>query len=828
MSVFLYAPGVKVYIYTEKNGTLDISEDLVDGTLARRSDGVSTFTFDLQNARRKYDGVFAPNDRIVVMMKRVTWLRVFTGYLNQVPLITAWPQTVQMSASCSLKRLQYWYMDAGTQAFQSLVAGALASSKSQDDGGTSNAVLAILNSVVGWPASNVHIAGIPQSWFTFAYKIAKNVQAEAAEADALAQNFYAQLDGSGTVGGVTAGSAVPAGKLPAGPYGGITITQDQANVAALVYNVGASLGATTRDCTVAIMTAMDESALGANPQTNAGNGGSYGIFQQVPGDGWGTQAQVMNDSYAATAFYKVLLKITNRDSMQLYQEAQAVQHSATASGSNYEQFQQFAIAIVNVLAGGSGGAAAGTAPPQAGKPPKTSAPSSTTTGKATGADLLATAQHLAATQQVPYQWGGDSPPNDPDPTALDCSSAQQWIRYQTLGTLGGMPRVVDDQYSWCQKNGTIVTADQGMRIRGALMFMGPVAALVHIEMSCGDGVHTIGSHHSGTYFGEVSSQGAWSTAALQPDIDFSADGGVSTTSGGTGGTSSIQVSTVNTQPWYDPNDPFDKLFGASPWVPQYSVNVESQALTGVRALLNDQPLLPYLKNLLNSTMRSFSSAPNGDFIAWFPDYYGIWGTAAAMQIEPIELQDFTVYWSDDFFVTHQFTVAPYTTGLALDTLESVALSPLLDITTDGIATIDIPAIMYALFGLEPTKAQAANFISYIYKRFGARPDFQQLPGVVGPQGEFFSALFLFMRQWAYQYNADIPVTFMPEMWPGMLTQIPEFDFQAYVTTVTHQFSFGSEGGFSTTINVAAPARLSGGSLKGLVGLPIAGGLGVTP
>jgi hypothetical protein len=135
--------------------------------------------------------------------------------------------------------------------------------------------------------------------------------------------------------------------------------------------------------------------------------------------------------------------------------------------------------------------------------------------------------------------------------------------------------------------------------------------------------------------------------------------------------------------------------------------------------------------------------------------------------------------------------------------------------------------MYALFGLEPTKAAAQKFIDYIYKRFGARPDFEQMPGVVGPQGEFFSALFLFMQNWAYQYNADIPVTFMPELWPGMLVQIPAFGFQAYVTTVTHQFTFGQGGGFTTSVNIAAPARLPGNGNKSggqLIGLPVAGGL----
>src|SRR5581483_10327444 len=125
MSTLLYSPGIKVYVSTANNGTIDVSDDLVDGTMVRRSDGVSSFNFTLQNTRRKYDGIFAPNDRIVVTMKRISWVRVFTGYLNSVPLLTAWPRVVPLAASCSLKRLQYWYWDAGSPAAQTMVANAL-------------------------------------------------------------------------------------------------------------------------------------------------------------------------------------------------------------------------------------------------------------------------------------------------------------------------------------------------------------------------------------------------------------------------------------------------------------------------------------------------------------------------------------------------------------------------------------------------------------------------------------------------------------------------------------------------------------------------------
>ena len=78
-----------------------------------------------------------------------------------------------------------------------------------------------------------------------------------------------------------------------------------------------------------------------------------------------------------------------------------------------------------------------------------------------------------------------------------------------------------------------------------------------------------------------------------------------------------------------------------------------------------------------------------------------------------------------------------------------------------------------------------------------------------------------MRQFAYQYQASIPLTFMPELWPGMILQFPAFNFQAYVTTVTHSFKFGENGYFNTAVSIAAPARLTGD--KKLLGLPMAGG-----
>lgn len=866
MGTLLYSPAIKVYVSTENNGTIEVSDDLVDGTLVRRSDGVSSFNFSLQNARRKYDGVFAPNDRIIVMMRRITWMRVYTGYLNSVPLLTAWPRVVPLASSCSLKRLQYWFWDSGLPATQQMIANALAVGRNDNnnDGGMANAILTILKEVVGWPPEKVHIAGIPKNWFDFAYKIAEDIDARAEEADEIAQQFYTALQGQGLVapGGADVGpggDTVWAGMMKPGTYGGETITKVMCPYIEKIYNNGKHMGASNRDIVIGMITAMQESSMGSDKKamTEPNRYGCIGLFQQTikgfrpgwgPNEGWGTKAQLLDADFQCKNFFSRLLKIKNRDRMTLAQAAEAVQISG--QGWRFGKHEAMGKAVVTFLnnaskqkTGGGGGGSVGSDSNWKGST------GSWGSGRATGQALADVAVNLVTSNRsIQYSQENVSPPNTPahKVVRLDCSSFIQWVVYHTLGSLKGLPRTTWPQIDYLKKHGKAITAKQGAMTAGAIMF---TESGGHVEISVGDGRHMVGAHNSKDdvnvrKWGSTSAITNYFTQAyLLPNVQYSIGSGGTYNPGesgdpGAGGdpgaAPQIPIERAQDQPWYNANDPYDKLFGNNPWTPIVNSQeaLYSSGFTGVRALLNDQPLLPYLKNLFNATMRSFSSAPNGDLIGWFPDYYGIWGTAAKMVVEPIEIRDFNVEWSDDFFVTHQYTNAAASTN-KID-LASGMTSPseiLPAVMTVGIATIDVPSIMYALFGLEASKDDAQGFINYIYKRFGARPDYQQLPGVVGSKGQFFSALFLFMRQWAYQYNADIPLTFMPELWPGMLIQIPAFDFQAYVTTVTHNFSFGKNGGFSTSVNIAAPARMPkslNDRSHALIGLPVAGGLQPAP
>lgn len=841
-ATFIYAPGVKVYIQASRKniGLVDVSDDLTDGTLVRRSDGVSTFNFTLNNPQRKYDSVFTPNDRIIVMMKRLAWVRVFTGLLNSVPLISAWPRQVPLSASCSLKRLQYWFWDPTASATQNMILDALSANQRAGmrttDGGITNVVLTILKEVVGWPASKVHIAQIPDDWFKIARQVAEDIDAAAHESDVLAEQYRQQVGANGMIGGVPQGSA----SLPDGQYAGVTLSGDQCANAATIYQVCAQKGGSQRDAVLGIACAMQESTL---HNLQGGDRDSVGLFQQRPSMGWGTVAQCTTPTYAAGKFYDALLQINSRTSMSESQAIQAVQRSAFPDA--YQKWVSMAEAVVRVL---SGTATSGRGP--AGDLGSQSNFKTRVIGKAgpvTGQSFAQMGVNLVEKYpNIPYTraYYGDNIANiaGEPPKGLDCSGFCQSIWYRCMGGLHGFPHKASLIDEWCRTHGgKRLTPKEAFATAGAFVFP---ADLSHIEITLGDGKTTVGTRTPGT----PASTRVWSNinwydhGYLVPGISY--PDGIGSGLGVPVGDLDSPVAQAQTAPTlardlpgYDPKDPFDKLFGDNFWHPQMAGQEAmsiGDAYTGIRALMNDQPLLQYLMNLMNSTMRSFCSAPNGDLIAWFPDYYGIWGTAAKMIVRPIELQDFTVDWSDDFFVTHQFTLAgqPGATFLDVSTGDiaeaGFARGVGADIATQtlGIANIDIPALMYALFGVEATKSEAENFASYIYKRFGARPAFQEMSGLQGPKAEFFSAIYMFMRQWAYQYNADIPLTFMPELWPGMLIQIPAYDFQAYCTTVTHSFRFGEGGGFSTTVNIAAPARMPRGKKDRdnvLVGLPLAGG-----
>ncbi|MCX5392999.1 hypothetical protein [Streptomyces sp. NBC_00094] len=101
-------------------------------------------------------------------------------------------------------------------------------------------------------------------------------------------------------------------------------TPEQASNAATISAVGTTRGLPERAVTIALATALQESAL---RNIEHGDRDSLGLFQQRPSQGWGTPAQIMDPVYSAGKFYEGLEKVPGYSRLPLTVAAQKVQRS---------------------------------------------------------------------------------------------------------------------------------------------------------------------------------------------------------------------------------------------------------------------------------------------------------------------------------------------------------------------------------------------------------------------------------------------------------------------------------------------------------------------
>ncbi|MBT2415940.1 heavy metal transporter [Streptomyces sp. ISL-12] len=101
-------------------------------------------------------------------------------------------------------------------------------------------------------------------------------------------------------------------------------TPEQAVNAATVTAVGTARGLPERAVTIALATALQESAL---HNVRHGDRDSLGLFQQRPSQGWGTPARIMDPTYAAGKFYDHLVDVPGYTRLPLTVAAQRVQRS---------------------------------------------------------------------------------------------------------------------------------------------------------------------------------------------------------------------------------------------------------------------------------------------------------------------------------------------------------------------------------------------------------------------------------------------------------------------------------------------------------------------
>ncbi|MFF5371514.1 heavy metal transporter [Streptomyces sp. NPDC013187] len=125
---------------------------------------------------------------------------------------------------------------------------------------------------------------------------------------------------------VTGGSGGPGCKVVSGNGDGASyeFTPEQAVNAATITAVGTARGLPERAVTIALATALQESAL---RNIKHGDRDSLGLFQQRPSQGWGTPKEIMDPTYSAGEFYDHLVKVPGYTRLPLTVAAQRVQRS---------------------------------------------------------------------------------------------------------------------------------------------------------------------------------------------------------------------------------------------------------------------------------------------------------------------------------------------------------------------------------------------------------------------------------------------------------------------------------------------------------------------
>ena len=782
----IYSPEIKVYIATnKKEGIIDVSEDVVSFELDRVSNAVSTFMCTLNNKNRKYSmgkdnqrpPLIETLDRIVVFMKRTQMIQVFSGYVTRAPIITVLPNAVQIVAKCTLKKLQNTFWDPGMPEVRALLPGMYSTintnSTVYDDGGAAKGAYNLLTKVVGWDPAKIHIQQLPPSFI-------QNVSTSFTEVGSTLETGLAlKLKKAVDVQGFTAGGTTLIDSNIQSQYGWATKVLENAGLPTTQITVGNVVRWMYSECPN-----PDWWSNGFNPLNVNSKGAGYDTFPSLTASAKATADVIKQDNMK-----EIYRSLKNQESIEKF--SKAVIYSPWAAGHYgvIPAIQQYNGNVSEYGVPGRGDDYLSQIPlPDVSIPPGAENSSTAPTSNAIQNAVVELARSKIGTS---YSWGGG---NSNGPTlgtgtgantiGFDCSGLALFVYAAVNVTL---PHFSGAQLA----QGPAVL---GLPLPGDLIFYGPngndhvsICATSPIDQNGTNGT-MIEAPHTGAYVSENPIRPGW-TGVTRPWAATSAALGVD--SSGVSGQNKSNTSTGSNT--FNP-DLFNIIFT----LPQINP-VAIMTFGSPRGFIMDEPVLNAISQITTSVFRDFQSLPNGDFVSWFPDYFGIYTTPTAMKIYNIEITDLAIYHDDDPLTTHVAVSGdPYGIG------QSVSTPDWLD--TMGIISVQNKSVMNVLMGdgNVPNDFDPDKFMA----KYGMRPYVSAQPLIRDHTLEFAYALMTFMRMWSNQYSTQIGFTFMPELYPGMRIQFPDINIQGgflelYVQAVSHSGSMTN--GFSTRATVTAPS-----------------------
>jgi len=202
MKRLVYSPEAHAWVKTD-TGVFDLSPYITNIAINRKVNQVSTAEVTFRNPKVDFgDGqprflftqhtnskgqvgpMFHPMDPIIISLTRIKGypVQVFTGYCDKVPYFQMYPGVAKLTASCTLKRLQYTYWDPGLPfvteylaskgwALQNGVAiNANAEANVDDnllnDSSIGYLLFEVLKDIGGWNENDIFIQTLPNKEIT--------------------------------------------------------------------------------------------------------------------------------------------------------------------------------------------------------------------------------------------------------------------------------------------------------------------------------------------------------------------------------------------------------------------------------------------------------------------------------------------------------------------------------------------------------------------------------------------------------------------------------------------------------------------------------------
>lgn len=885
--VLVYSPDVRAYIYSRRLGSaIDVSRDIVRGSVNRVIDSASTFSFTLRNEKSQYTGILSRNDRIVIWLKKTDWIQVFSGYLDVVPLIDMFPSDAEIKGTCTIKRLRDFFWDPGL-AENNMLMNATGEGATSPDGGASQILTNLVGKVGGFSISpedhlrnKLWIQEIPTNYVDFAARTLSGLsdpgEVETEILKYLGGGSKVLKGGGAASGGVSGGSGSAAkilqiarGEIGTREEGGLTDRQKYG--AAFGWNgvfwcaqfvwwcgreAGLSEAVIPKTAAVAVFRKKFEAEGRIVTDPKPGD-----LFMVMPDQHIGFVEEVISPtqfrtiegntgdgSVASTVYTRTPNIIFGRPNYPNTETVNAAESGDLKSLLRAAGFEGDDLNIAMGIAWATSdldAAWANTAQKRAGL---FGLPYGNAEQRQAAKSPTYSAQ--AAWNAITYS------PETPDkwarfPAYNDGSYLQHVSKNGKIRNLPGEPSgasaIVDSVTGDVQKWSKAPVEETAKTIpfggtKGCLTPNNRHAGIDY-EVPSGTSVRAVASGkvvyanrsdawglrivvaHPGGYFSvyahlrnslvgegkQVSQNDVVGVAGdkgvvhfevwdrfepnrtgheLNPSDFLNKQNSLPTVGGGdavsTGSEGGLSIEDVRNQAAL-------QIFNAL-YRPFEKQGLSVQ-LTGERARMNDESLLESVKTYVKAGMRRFMSSPTGDFLAFFPDYFGEHGTAPSLKIADVELIDAKVKLNHNEYTSHVFSVIATNPG---------SISPWDKLYTNGVVTLEQGSTWE---NLVPNHPEGYTDPAEMMRVLGIRPAVKEYDKVQNEVFGWFLAARDFQDKWARQFDTSVQFTFMPELYPGMRVEFGEHKVEVFIESVTHTFDFKS--GFKTTATITCPVIREG-------------------